>query len=387
MKAKSTFRFPYNVIRNVASPEDEDAGRRRYAGNAPATSYLDLPDDENVRAFLQRTPDGARRKPTRVNRAIRETLLERSDMFGILNSGIVVVASGADVDDKGRVARLTRASIINGSQTQGVLKEWLEENAEPLHVPSVSFELIVTDDEDLIADISIARNYQNDVRDVSIYGRRGFFEELEEAMKKVSPDIALRKSETDFGDDFLDTEKLIQVVTVMAPESIPFPSTDQRGTEESRYRVYAYRHRARCLKDFADVMESDGAKYALTKKFIVDVAPDAWKIYQDLKVHSDLGKAIRSVTRDDKTGRVVDVPDGIVFPVLSALSHFAKKAKTGSWKLEIPEEFDLKDLCVQANHTYTRGAGQNNPNTMGKTAACYHHLHSVVGTFLKYARR
>ena len=50
---------------------------------------------------------------------------------------------------------LTSASIINGSQTQGVIKDFLEKAAEPPLV-HVKFELIVTTDDEPIADISIA---------------------------------------------------------------------------------------------------------------------------------------------------------------------------------------------------------------------------------------
>ncbi len=121
---------------------------------------------------------------------------------------------------------------------------------------SVNFELIVTDEDELIADISIARNWQNRVNDLSIYGRQGLFDDLEESMKKHDPGVKLRRSETDFGDHYVDTEKLIQVLTVVLPKDVPVPSAEKsQKTPETTYRVYAYRHRSRCLKDFAAVME------------------------------------------------------------------------------------------------------------------------------------
>jgi hypothetical protein len=383
-------RFPYNVIRNVSSPEDDNAERKRYAGNASATSFFDLPDDENVRAFLERTGDGTKRKPTLVNLRIRQTLEEAREEFSILNGGVVVVARGAEIDDKARIATLHRASIINGSQTRGILKEWFKQNQDDRDFPNVSFELIVCDDEELIAEISIARNTQNDVKAVSIYGRRGLFEELNKSMAHSFPDQPLRMSETDFGDEYLDTEKLVQVLTVLAPAEIAFPSTSKRPqTEEGKFRIYAYNHRARTLQDFATVMGGEDAMrgpFASARRFILDVAPAAWRIYKSLKTNASLARRIHRVERED--GRIAPdgVPDGIVFPVLSALSQFVAEAR-GSWKLEIPNDFDLNDLCSQANHTYTRGAGGNNPNVMGKTGACYHHLHSVVATYLKYAHR
>jgi hypothetical protein len=38
--------------------------------------------------------------------------------------------------------------------------------------PSIKYELIVTNDDNLIAEISISRNFQNDVRAISIAGAR-----------------------------------------------------------------------------------------------------------------------------------------------------------------------------------------------------------------------
>src|SRR5712672_3163653 len=80
----------YNTLRTVNSPEDTQAGRRRYCGVAPANSFFELHTDENVRAYLGRDEDGARRKSTKVNVAIRETLAEHREDFPLLNSGIVI---------------------------------------------------------------------------------------------------------------------------------------------------------------------------------------------------------------------------------------------------------------------------------------------------------
>jgi hypothetical protein len=108
------------------------------------------------------------------------------DQFSILNGGMTIVAQTAIVDDKEKVIRLTCPSIINGSQTQGELKRYFERfSGQPETVPSIKFEIIVTGDTDLIAEISIARNFQIDVRAISIAGRRGQLDDLEESIQKV----------------------------------------------------------------------------------------------------------------------------------------------------------------------------------------------------------
>jgi hypothetical protein len=115
-------------------------------------------------------------------------------------------------------------------------------------VPSIKFELIVTNDDDLIAEISIARNFQNDVRAISIAGRRGQLGDLEKAVQKGFPNVRLRKSETDLtAGEFLDTEKIIQVILALLPESM-MEKLD--GLADASNKVSTYSQKTRCLKLF-----------------------------------------------------------------------------------------------------------------------------------------
>src|SRR5262245_49437570 len=148
----SNFEFPYITCRNISGPEDEDAGRKVYAGHAPTSSVLALEDDENVREYLVDALGKAKARPTLVHQAIRKTLADQPDQFSILNGGMVIVARAAEVDDKRRVLILNRPSIINGSQTQGELRRYFENfrQGDDFYEPSIKFELIVTADDDLI---------------------------------------------------------------------------------------------------------------------------------------------------------------------------------------------------------------------------------------------
>lgn len=371
------------------SPEDTQAGRRRYCGVAPADSFFSLDTDENVRAYLGRDEGGARRKSTKVNVAIRETLAEHREDFPLLNTGIVIVARDVKVDDNSKPPRvaLYSPSIINGAQTQGVLRDFFAERKEDQAYPSVNFELIVTDDEELIGDISIARNYQNEVSDLSIYGRQGRFKELEATLKAADPSIKLKMRETDFGDEFLDTEKLIQVLTAIAPTDIPLPSAEKRKvkTPETIYRVYAYRHRSRCLTDFAIVMD-EPKKWPVAHQFFLDVAFNAWNLYRRLKGEQAFsrlvcvkGEAVGGRKKVDPDG----VPDGIVFPMLSALSRFMEEHK-GRWRLAIPQKFPWQTF-YQATLLQETGSAGNNPQTMGKRADCYIALHGSIDMYFAMA--
>ena len=157
-----------------------------------------MPDNENVRNYLATAVGKKKNTPTAVHLAIRETLRENTDDFCVLNGGAAMVAHHVDIDERNKVLTMRNASLVNGSQTQGELEQYFETFSGN---PSIKFELIVTDDDDLIAEISIARNFQNDVHAISIAGRRGQLDDLEEAVQKAFPDMKLRKSESDIVGD------------------------------------------------------------------------------------------------------------------------------------------------------------------------------------------
>lgn len=377
----------YESLRNVTSKQDEDAGRERKCGVALADEFFEIPDDLNVREYLLKEVDGKKiKKRTDVNDAIRDTLDNNRDKFAMLNGGITIICKSASVDDKKRRVVLDQPSIINGSQTRGVLKDYFEEAGDDdTDYPSVHFELIVCDDEALGADITIARNFQNKVIPVSTYGARGLFNELEEAMKSHDASIRLRKSETDPpGEAYLDTEKLIQVTTCVVPGQIDMPRSANEGI-----RSYAFSQKAICLKDFADVMEKEA--YSEAKEFFHDVAYDAWSVYNRLRREQAFAAHFRekrtakhkkrSPVKKDANGNIVDVSMGVLFPILSALGNFVEQRDEG-WRLEIPDDYDLSDLIGQASIVFS--TGYNDPAKMGKDTQAYLALRPIVTQYLKY---
>jgi hypothetical protein len=201
-------------------------------------------------------------------------------------------------------------------------------------------------------------------------------------MRKHDPSVKLRKRETDFSDDYLDTEKLVQVMTAMAPKSVPLPSVDRnRRTPETIYRVYAYRHRSRCLKDFATVM-GDPEKWSEAHALFLDIAVDAWKLYQRLKGEQFFSSLHCVKGIGSGTAKIVapdGVPDGVVFPMLSALSRFIREHKN-VWVFKVPKNFPWKTLFDQARIQETTTA-HNDPQAMGKDADIYVALHGAIDMF------
>jgi len=391
VRSHKTFPFKYYSVRNVSCPEDTENNRKVYFGHAPISSLLDLSTDANVRGYLLEAEGKQRRRPTQVHKAIQDTLENTQHNFSILNSGIVIVARDCEIDEKDKFLKLTRPSIINGAQTQGVISDLFKKNilkidGTPIHV---KFEIIVTDDEELIAEISIARNFQNDVMSISIAGRLKILDELEKSFQAKLPETKLQKSETQLSDDYIKTERLLQVIAALIPEELWLKSGDFN-------KVYTYSRKAACLKEFQELFEmahimsdpqhplrlandSKFGKHVQLYEFYLDIAAQAWELYEHWKRHQGFyGTRLRAIERDDN-GQIKEVPDGIVFPILASLSVFAKKTRTG-WKIQPPSAFNDKELIEAAATAYQEMA-DSNPNVMGKTKACYSSLSQITSIF------
>lgn len=373
--------FHYLSCRNISAPEDDAQGRKVYAGHAPTTSVLDLEDNENVREYLVEAKGRQKKTPTLVHQAIRKTLSDTPDQFSILNGGMVLVARSAIVDDKEKTIRLVKPSIINGSQTQGELKRYFKcshDNGDL--IPSIKYELIITDDDDLIAEISIARNFQNDVRAISIAGRRGQLDELEKSVQTRFPKARLRKSETDLlaDGDFLDTEKLIQVIFALMPEQILAKIEAQADPSN---KAFTYSQKTRCLKLFQKIVENGPDE---VYDCCLDLAPIAWTLYEKWKCHQGFhGTRIRSIEREKR--EIVEVPDGVIFPILAAHSAFVFKDGTSTWVLRKPKDLSDGELIETAAQAYKEIA-DHNPQTMGKSKACYSTLLRITTIYARLSK-
>lgn len=381
--------FEYHSLRNISSPDDVANDRRVYTGHALGTSFLKLPEDENVRGDIVTAEGKKRQRLTEVHRQIRDTLQNKPQDFSILNGGIVVVAEKADVDEKERHVTLVAPSIINGSQTRGELVRYYEycrELGVTPHPVTVKFEIIVSGNEDLKAEISIARNFQNDVARLSIAGRRGQLDELEERLQAANPSLKLRKSETERSDDFVDTEKVLQVCTALMPSEL-WPKSKEK---DDPIKVYTYSMKSKCLKEFqeihrkaaepkpAEVASGEAAAARELYAYYLDIAPQALELYERWKKHQGFkGSGLRALAREGST--ILDVPDGIVFPILASLSAFVKKVD-GKWTYDPPTKFHDADIIKAAKAQYINVANSN-PWNMGKSRAVYSSLFQITNIY------
>ena len=368
----------YDSIRNISCSHDLDNGRKVMVGRMRASESRNIRTDENVRDYLVDAVGKKKKRKGAVHRKIEDTVENYPENFCVLNGGLVIVARDYEIDEKTKTLKLTKASLINGAQTQGVLRD-LSPNGAHLDI-FVTFEVIVTKDEALIAEISIARNFQNAVENISIAGSRGVLDELEAHLQKSDAALKLRKSETDRSDEFIDTEKLIQVIMALAP-------TDLLDASDigSKDKVYTYSQKATCLKDFSKIFEAqkgekiDGANRRLYI-FFLGIGPVALNLYRKWKTHQGFqGTGLRSLVREGRT--IIDIPDGLIFPIIASLSVFVKQIKDG-WIIDQPSALDDEELVAAAKVAYTKMAGSN-PQTMGKSSACYSSLLQLTSVYKK----
>jgi hypothetical protein len=132
--------------------------------------------------------------------------------------------------------------------------------------------------------------------------------------------------------------------------------------------------RAKCLKDFQKYFSEahnpeakDHEKSKLVYEFIVEMAPRAWALYQKWKNHQGFigTNIVQGVTRDEARRRVLDVADGIIFPILAALAVFVQRTSSG-WALVSPPLWEDKELFIPLKDVLKSESVKGNPWNLGK---------------------
>lgn len=368
----------YETIRNMTSPEEKANGSRSYFANMRLSELLKLDTAENLRGYI---PDHPGKHRTQAHKAIEQTLKEKIDRFIQLSSGITVAATDIEVDDAKKVLTVTKGSIIDGAQTQGEIRNHLselQEMGEPEPNYHARVEFMIDPDSGFIVDTAIARNTSTNIQRISMAGKKRYFDELNSAFRKVYPRLELSKKETDTGDQYVDTIRLLQVLWALMPEKL-LPA-GKRSTADARLK--SYKNKALCLVDFErDVIDKDNSLDMAVKaaaaeryEYMVDMAGVAWKQYMKWRHHPDwAGRRLKESTRAvRRTKDGYTVADGVVFPIIAAMAQFVAKNASGKFGLLIPGVFDEKDIIDAARDQLT--AHQGNPMAMGRNAAVYEAL-------------
>jgi hypothetical protein len=373
--------LPYNLLRNLTSPDEKSNGVQTWFANVSARDILSIGTSDNLRTYIA---EHSPAKRNFVHKQIENTIKELPDRFINRNSGITITCTKCEVDDNRRVATLENASIINGAQTQGEIMRYFAEFAEDDGAADfmVRAEIIMEPKPEEIVEIAIARNTATSVKSVSQAGARGYLTDLKTSIEAHLPGETIQMSETDIVG--LSTQSVLQQTRLLMPQELSRTSG----------RNFAYKQGGKCLADFsawAQKRPTDTEAHSLYE-FTVQMAPTAISEYRYWESHSawnghrlhEYGKkgdkpvGGRPVKRDRTTGRVTWVAPGILFPIMSALSAFVV-SEAGAWKLRKPTHtFDEAELIRRAVQQY-RAMGRD-VALMGRSEAAYDALSIYTDT-------
>jgi hypothetical protein len=384
----SSVQLSYQLLRNTTSPDEVNTGVKSFVANLSAFEILKLDTKENLRAYLAEYNP---KKRNRVHEAIQNTIQTEPQRFITRNSGFVIGASEVEVDDNKKIIRLKDPSILNGAQSQGEIRRWIhdtygDEIPNGIEEPPffVRAEIIVDSDSGEVVETAIARNTATPVKTISQAGARGHLEELEESIKKVRPDITIRKKETDEG--VYDTRKILQYARLLMPVSV---SKNDSASEKLR----AYKNPEQCLTDFSNWYEHRADEDARRKyEFTVQVAPFAMIEYEYWERHEawnsqniweETKKGGRACRRDKKL-KIVWVSPGLVFPILGAIGEFVQEKSPGNWAISKPGIFKPGEMIARAVAQF-RAVGSD-PMQMGRSAGAYDALRIYPRTLVEVMR-
>ena len=385
----SSVQLSYQLIRNTTSPDEIRTGIKSFVVNFPAFEILKLGTKENLRSYLAEYNP---KKRNRVHDAIRDTIDKVPERFITRNSGFVIAATEIDVDDNKKTVHLKEPSIINGAQSQGEIRRWIQETygdempkdgEEPPFF--VRAEIVVDPDPDEVVETAIARNTATPVKSISQAGARGHLDDLAASIKKRRPDIEIRMKETDL--DVYDTRKILQYTRLLMPLSV---SKNDSAAEKLR----AYKNPEQCLTDFSEWYEDKDRDPIVRAKyeFTVQIAPYAIEEYEFWERHEGWnGQHVWEETkkggracRRDKKGKVVWVSPGLVFPMLGAMSEFVEEVSPGKWVISKPSLFKSTEMIARAVSQF-RSVGSD-PMQMGRNAGAYDALRIYPGTLVEVMR-
>lgn len=148
-----------------------------YLGVLPFLEYMKLIQDEN-QTIHSIFDDNVRdfQGENDVNKKIKDTLSSKKfDLFSVLNNGVTVVA--ASLTPAGNRFTLRDYQIVNGCQTSNVLHSC--QKIEGIEAVNVPIKIIVTDNEDIKTEITLATNSQTEVRTEQLEALSAFQKRLE----------------------------------------------------------------------------------------------------------------------------------------------------------------------------------------------------------------
>ena len=387
--ANKTEKLTAVVVKNTTSPEEKKNGSMHYTIVCSLKEILNLNVFENLR--IAYTSDESIKRITPKHKEIYQSFEDAPDRFIQRHSGFTVICNEIKVSSPQEyginTVTLDKASLINGAQTQDLLKNLLEdyEGVEAYENVNIRVEVLVEKAQDERIEIAIARNTSTNVSNLSIMGKKRYFDPLEIGVTNIlGNDHRLQKSETDDG---IPTQTLLQTLRTMTPKEI---RDEYKSLKDSP--VKSYSGKAMVLNEYKDMVDAEANGRVKNSHFESSVlnyyrsfAGYAWieygkwssdKDWIPLWKKSDNYKKIGKYNQKDDS---FDLTWAILCPLLYGLQHFLYEEKSGSWKIKYSNSFDKK---AYMNYVLDRFKDSGfEPQTFAKDRAYYQDLYIFVSDY------
>ncbi|MDC0467025.1 AIPR family protein [Gammaproteobacteria bacterium] len=381
--AKKTEKLTAVVVKNTTSPEEKKLNSMHYTLVCSIKEILNLNVFENLRVAY--TSDESIKRITPKHKEIYESFKEAPNRFIQRHSGFTVICNDINVSSPQEyginTVTLENASLINGAQSQDLLKKLLTEyeGVEEYENVNVRVEVIVEKALDERIEIAIARNTSTNVSNLSIMGKKRYFDPIEVGLKKIlGKDHGLQKSETD---DAIPTQTLLQTLRTMTPREI---RDEYKSLKDSP--VKSYSGKAMVLNEYKDMVDHEMKSQEANSRFESPVlnyyrsfAGYAWLEYEKWSTDKDWIPFWKKSDRYQKIGKynekdgTFELTWAILCPLLFGLQHYLYEEKAGAWNIKYSDKFDKKKYMDYVLDRFKDSGFE--PQTFAKDRAIYSDLY------------
>jgi len=176
-KTKDAITATINFVSKVTLPSIEGVDEA-YIGILPLSEFKKIVKDDNgkVRNVFDDNVRDFQGTGNPVNKKIDTTLSsDHPDLFSVLNNGVTIVASS--LVSVSNSFTLKDYQIVNGCQTSNILAQYTER--EELKDLSIPLKIIVTENDEVKTQITIATNSQTAIRQDQLSALTSFLRDLE----------------------------------------------------------------------------------------------------------------------------------------------------------------------------------------------------------------
>jgi hypothetical protein len=166
------------IFADKATLPDLQGIKEAYYGILPFQEFIKIlvDEDDKIRNILDDNVRDFQGEDNPVNQVIGETLKgDRSELFSVLNNGVTIVAHS--LKPSGNNFTISDYQIVNGCQTSNVL--FNHRHLESVQKLSIPLKLIITEDEDVKNQITIATNSQTAIKREQLAALSDFQKNLE----------------------------------------------------------------------------------------------------------------------------------------------------------------------------------------------------------------